>query len=368
VDNLLNIIGAIGFTNPRWFYILVPVLVFLVVDMIYKPGTGNIQISDLEVLRDQHIFAASKYRRVVKSMLHMLLVILSCILLAGPNYRSKHPLFMGGEQVVYQKFLLMLDISRSMSVPLGEEKNVSLPGQAINAKKPRDGEEIPRFEAARAALMDFVRRFNEAQIGLILFSAEPILVRWPTVETQDLFWDVLEENIGRGVISQTQSFSSLTNTNKALALAREVFAEQGAKEGAVILISDAEDDIENMGVAARNIRNDGIRLYTIGVGISEKTVETLSQKFAYDPGFRIFHVDSEDEMQEAYRLVAEVEESLPFEMNQKEYNNDLRWIISLALSIIAFMLFWILEAGYHQTHAAPPIEDKKGMDRGLSVP
>jgi hypothetical protein len=363
VDFLGSIIGSIGFTDPVWFLVVIPFILILGWELSNRRKNKAINLTDLEYLRINGCITGRKRRRV-RALLWIIMVFAIATLCAGPSYRSDQSLFLGGEQVVYQKFLLMLDISRSMSVPLGEEKNVSLPGQVL-IKRETEGELIPRYQAARAALMDFVKRFHDAQIGLILFSAEPILARWPTVETKDLFWEILEEDIGRGIISQTQSFSSLTNTDKALTLAREIFAKQGAREGAVILISDAEDDIENMGVASRNLRIDGIRLYTIGVGISEQIAENLSQKFSHDPGFRIFHVDSEEEMLEAYKLVAEVEESLPFELNQREYENDLRWFLSLCLVIAAGLFFWILEVGFHQSQVAGETGQEQGRRRGF---
>lgn len=363
MDTLNSIAGSVGFTDPVWVLWIVPFVVLLGWDLSSRRKSETIHITDLEYLRNIGCITGKKRRRI-RALLWTMIVVAIGILWAGPIVRSSQPLFQGENQVRYQKFILLLDISRSMSVPLGDEKSVSLPGQAV-VKVETAGEKIPRFQAARAALMDFVKRFNEAQIGLILFSTEPILARWPTVETQDLFWEILEEDIGRGIVSQIQSFSSLTNTDKALALARDIFAKQGASEGAVILISDAEDDIENMGVAARNLRGDGIRVYTIGVGISEQIAENLSQSFSHDPGFRIFHVDSEEEMQEAYTLVAEVEESLPFELNQREYENDFRWLLSLCAVALSVFLFWMLEVGYHQSQAAQGSgavgEEKRGL-------
>jgi hypothetical protein len=365
VNSISNLLDSISVSSPLWLLVTLPIILIFSLDWNRKKNSGMIYITDLEYLRSHYFFSFDKKRRLFRTITWSILIFAVGVLWAGPNFHSKQPLFAGGNQVVYQKFLIMLDISRSMSVPLGEELNMSLPGQVIVRSDKDDGEKIPRFQAARAALMDFVNRFNEAQIGLILFSAEPILARWPTVETKDMFWEVLEENIGRGIISQIQSFSSLTNTDKALLMARKIFSQQGAREGAVIVISDAEDDIENMGVAVRNLRNDGIRVYTIGVGISEIIAESLSQKFSHDPGFRIFHVDSEEEMQEAYRLVAEVEESLPFELNQKEYINELRWLLSLALVVVGCILLWVLEVVFHQSQSAGNVETIEGAKRGI---
>jgi len=115
------------------------------------------------------------------------------------------------------------------------------------------------------------------------------------------------------------------------------------------LITDAEDEMENMGIAIRTIRSNDIRLYIIGVGISEVIVEKLSVEFAGDLGFRIFHVDSAEEMQEAYDLVSELEESPRYSSEEQEFITDIRWIIALFLVIISTIVIFVAETFLHQS-------------------
>jgi von Willebrand factor type A domain. len=158
-----------------------------------------------------------------------------------------------------------------------------------------------------------------------------------------------------------QRFSSLTNINKALELARSVIMRQeGVKGGAVVMISDAEDDVENMGAAVRNLRKDDIRIYTIGVGMSEEIVERLSKDFKDDPGFRIFRADSEVEIQEAYRLIGNLEESPLAQLDQREFETDLRWFLSLILAVIGGSVILVLETGFHQTSAGRSAVQERG--------
>ncbi len=351
-----DIIGSVSFTTPVGFLVSLPFFALIFWQLGSRGRRGTVALTGLEYLSAKGWFSAAP-RRWLRAVAWGTLAAMVGVLWAGPVYHSDRPLFAGANQTVHKNFVLMLDISRSMSVPLGQEKNVSLPGQPApsptGAGKAKS-DQVPRYQAARQALMDFVTRFNGERIGLILFSTEPILARWPTVETETRFWEVLEEDIGRGVESQLQAFSSLTNTDKALSLARDVFAAQDVVgDGAVILIADAEDDVQNIGVAARNLRKDGIRLYIIGVGISQKVVDGLTRDFATDPGFRIFRVDSAQEMQEAYRLVGEVEELPRFRLDQKEYTTDIRWILALALVVMASLVLCILNVAFHQSHAGP---------------
>ena len=126
--------------------------------------------------------------------------------------------------------------------------------------------------------------------------------------------------------------------------------------------------MQNIRVAARILRKDRIRLYIIGVGIAKKIADGLSREFAADPGFRIFRVDSEKEMQEAYRLVGEVEELPRFRLDQKEYATDIRWILALAVAVLAGAILCILTVAFHQSQAAGgSVADAEGGQHGLRI-
>jgi len=371
VNVIGEIIGSVSFTAPAGLAVSLPFLALLGWQLANRGARGTVALTGLEYICANGWFSAAR-RRWLRALIWGILALAIGVLWAGPVVHSDRPLLAGAKQTVHKNFILVFDVSRSMNVPLGQEKNVSLPG--LPAAPPPDGgtatlDQVSRYQAARKALIDFVERFNGERIGLILFSTEPILARWPTVETGNRFWEVLEEDLGPGVDSQIQAFSSLTNTDKALALAREVFASQDVLgDGAVILIADAEDDVQNIGVAARNLRKDGIRLYIIAVGISRKVADGLSREFAADPGFRIFRADSEKQMREAYRLVGEVEELPRFRANQKEYTTDIRWILALALVLLTSVLLCILEIAFHQSHAAGgSVGNAQGGRHGLRI-
>lgn len=221
----------------------------------------------------------------------LVVVIFLGIIWTGPVLYTTSPLLSVGEQSASKNLVIALDISRSMGQPLEipdkEERFARYGANEIVGEVAEDKQ--TRYESARQTIYNFIERFVGSRIGLILFSTEPFLARWPTTETDNNFIEVLEEKIGQGETSQLQRFSSLTNIDEALSMARTVIEKQsGMDGGAIILITDAEDELENMGLAIRTVREAGIRLYTIGVGISEIIVARLSEEFANDPGFRIF--------------------------------------------------------------------------------
>ena len=91
----------------------------------------------------------------------------------------------------------------------------------------------------------------------------------------------------------------------------------------------------------------------------EAVVDKLSAEFAGDAGFRIFHVDSESEMEEAYRLVAELEESPRYTQAENTYLTDLRGSLALILLLVALPGFWLLETRYRRSELAFPVERRR---------
>lgn len=354
---------AFSFASPIWFLLLLPFVGMLIWQLIGRGRNNPIALTGLEYLRAR-VRLQDTRRKWVRAGLWGVMALGMAVLWAGPTVHSSKPIFEADKQTSYKNIMMLMDISRSMSVPVGLEQSRSLPGQ-FRARAVRTGSDDgkTRFVAAREALMAFVGRFEGERIGLILFSTEPFLARWPTVETKDRFLEVLNDDIGRSSVSQLQRLSSLTNINKALELARNVIMRQGGvKGGAVVMISDAEDDVENMGAAVRNLRKDGIRIYTIGVGMSAEIVERLSKDFKDDPGFRIFRADSEIEIQEAYRLIGNLETSPLAQSDKREFETDLRWFLSLLLAVIGGVVILTLETGFHQTSAGRSAVQERGRE------
>jgi Ca-activated chloride channel family protein len=351
-----GILGSLSFASPWLLALVLPLLILVRVQLSNRKKHGTVILTGLEYVREKTGIGGMKRRRIGAS-LWVVLVLLLGLLWAGPVMRTSAPLFDGGEQTGHKEFLIAFDLSPSMSVPLAQTRTATRTGSSGRQVivKVDDGKPGPtRFQAARDTLMSFLDRFSGERIGLILFSTEPFLARWPTTDTSTRFIEVLEEDIGRGKRTQLQAYSALTNLHLALDLARETFAKQeGVEGGAVIVISDAEDHVENMTGGARRLRADGVRVYTIGVGISQRIVDGLSQQFANDPGFRIFRVDSEAEMQEAYRLIAEVEES-PLFLGETAFLTDLRWLLALALGLITALVLGVREAAFHQSEIRDP--------------
>lgn len=341
-----------------WMLLIMLLFVPALVAELRKPGAlYSVAIVGVDFLRSRLPGFAMR-RRIYRAVALGLMVVMLGFLWASPVLQSREPLLTTDQLARQKNIILAIDVSRSMSGPLeipDKDARFAAYGKAPDEVEPRQ----TRYEAARDTVYRFIERFPDARIGLILFSTEPFLARWPTIETGDRFVEILEENLRDA--SQLRRFSSLTNTDAALGLAGDVFAQlETSRGGAVIHISDAEDELENMGLAIRALRAEGIRLYTIGVGISESIVEKLSGQFSGDAGFRIFRVDSDQEMQEAYRLVAELEESPRYTAAEKSYVTELRWVIALILIVYSLFAYWFFEVRLRRSHVVHSLERRTG--------
>ncbi len=337
MNALTEILGSVSFASPGLVLLIIPLVALLLWQIYGERKRGTLQLTGLEYLAGAGIMD-SRTRKGLQIAARTVMVAGLGLLLAGPVYRSAQPLFAEDTRVFHRNFVVAFDMSPSMNLPASSK------GLGGDDLKEGDGG-ITRYEMARDALFDFLDRFEGERFGLILFSTEPFFARWPTTETENRFTEVLE-SIRRGAGTQLETFSSLTNIDKGLLMARKAF---NGEEGAIILISDAEDDLENLGRGVRYLRKAGIRLYTLGVGIPEDILTKISSEFAGDPGFRIFRADSEQDMNEAYRVVSEIEESPQFIDETRVFETDLRGLFSIILAVVSVILLVTNELVFHQT-------------------
>jgi len=133
--------------------------------------------------------------------------------------------------------LVALDVSKSMLTP-------DLP--------PR------RLEAARAALLHWVRGRANDRIGLILFAGDSFL-QIPLTSDQAAVATMLESANPTGVGG--------SNLENPIQTAIDVFARSTSPSRALILVTDGENHEGNpLAKAAEAYQRHGIRIYTLGVG------------------------------------------------------------------------------------------------------
>lgn len=170
----------------------------------------------------------------------MLLLALVVIGLAGP-YQQREVEILEGEGI---DAMLVLDVSLSMLA-----------------------EDFPpnRLEALRRIARDFVARAAGHRLGLVIFAKDTYVQSPMTTDFQGLA--ELLESVTVYTINQNQSGGTAIGDALLVAGDRLQKSRQEGRDQALILITDGES---NAGLepelAARWLREQGVRLYIIGIG------------------------------------------------------------------------------------------------------
>lgn len=355
----MTLFDSISFASPLSMLVIFPLLGILGLGAYRIRKSGAIPFTGLE-----HLFSKKSDTgtgRRFKRMLCLISLILGLgIVWANPEFHSSRPFLWGEQRENNKQFVVVFDISPSMNLTTN-----NLAGDKMRGLS-HDEEGTTKYEAARAALQGFMERFKGNRFGLILFSTQPFLARWPTLETNDRFMEVLSDSLRRGSGSQLQGYSGLTNTDLALFLAHDVILKSRAdsiKNNIVILIADAWDNMEALVQAVRQLRADDISIYVIGTGIPEDIVKQLSDMFIDDMGFKIFRAESQAEINQAYYHVGNFEESTYD--TKKTFTTNLRWLVSAILIFITIIIVWLLDVALHSSQSAAIIVSNR---RGRGVP
>ena len=299
--------------------------------------------SSLDYLLDAGVHPANQRQRWRLGLIVLITVLLG-LAWAAPQIRTATPWLSGLSRQIYPAFLIALDVSGSMTEPLG--------GYVINGQLNTGGE--TRFEAAREHLYDFVARHAESQFGLVLFSVQPMLVRWPTLHTQFDFHDVLDEgmrytNPNRTRPAQLARFAGGTSTRDGLALARDVLIRQEATGRSLILIADLIDNTEEIIEGIRDLPTDDIYTHILAVDPEQENLDSLSAAFQQQRGIYVYTVRSNEDLAIAFDRIEQVEAERQGETGSRQYVQDLRWLFALAGFLSAVLTIILFETRLHKT-------------------
>ena len=224
--------------EPIYFYLfaIIPVIVavFLLV-MWWKKRTQN-KFANSELL-EKLAPNKSVFKSVLKLIVFLLGLSFLIIALVNPKMGSKlKTVKREGVDVVFA-----LDVSKSM---LAEDI-------APN-----------RLEKAKQIISKTIGKIGSDRVGIIIYAgnAYPLL----PITTDHGAAKMFLQNANPDMVS-----SQGTAINQALELARTYYNNDEQTNRFLILISDGEDHQEETKQIAQDIANEGVKLYTVGVG-SEK--------------------------------------------------------------------------------------------------
>lgn len=224
-----------GFENETWLFgllVLIPLTLLFVAVVKWKQKTkkafGEEKLIDLLI----DTYSPSKFR--LKFIIS--LVALSFSILALANLRL--PVKTEGEKTTGIDIMFVLDVSKSM---------------LATDLKPN------RLERAKQLVSLLIDRSENNRIGIVLFAGSAFLQMPLTPDLSQAKMYLANANTDAIATQGTDIAQALTLANKSL-------DTKERKHKAIVLITDGEDHEGGAVSEAKNIEEDGVVIYTIGVG------------------------------------------------------------------------------------------------------
>lgn len=176
-------------------------------------------------------------KRWIKRILLLLSVLFMIIALAQPHLKTK-------EITVERKgvdVMIAVDVSRSM---LAKDVQPS------------------RLDKAKLELTTLIDRLKQDRIGIVAFAGEAFIQCPLTFDRSavKLFLATLDPNL-----IPTPG----TMIGAAINVASQAFAEKEKEYKAIVLLTDGEDQGSNPMQAVKKAKDQGVRIFTIGIGTSD---------------------------------------------------------------------------------------------------
>ncbi|NNE38798.1 MAG: VWA domain-containing protein [Gammaproteobacteria bacterium] len=278
-------------------------------------------------------------------MLVTLLIIFTAIVFSYPQLRASRPLLIGPAEELKPVYLFALDVSGSMTEPLG--------GYVIDGQLNLDGP--TRYEASEEQLFRFAENHPDAYLGLILFSVQPMLVRWPTLQTEYDFHDVLDEGMRftnplRNRTSQLAQFAGGTATLAGLKMSRETLINQRSSTRSLILIGDLIDNIDEVIEGIQDLHEHNIYVHAIALDAPEESLGMFSSMFEDQQSVRLYPVKSAAELADTFDEIELIENQRLIQGAGLNYVQDMQWLISLIGFFIALTMMILFETRLHKSH------------------
>ena len=221
--------------EPIYFYFLAIIPIMIVVFLLVLWWKKNTQrkFSDIALLQ-KLAPNSSTFKSILKLVLFLLGIAFLIISLVNPKIGTKlKTVKREGVDVVFA-----LDVSKSM---LAEDI-------APN-----------RLEKAKQIISKTIDKLGSDRVGIIIYAGNsyPLL----PITTDHAAANMFLQNANPDMVS-----SQGTAINEALELAKTYYNNDEQTNRFLIIISDGEDHQEETKQVAQNLANEGVKIYTVGVG------------------------------------------------------------------------------------------------------
>lgn len=313
------------FANSEYLYLLllIPLLALFYALVARRRRHLLAKFGNLELLKGlMPDFSRGRLR--LKFTLYLL--AFACVVLAAarPQFGSK----LREEKAKGVEMMLVVDVSNSM---LAEDF------------------EPNRLERTKYAIGKLFEGLQQERVGLVAFAGEP-KVQLPITSDYRMAQAFAKR------LSPTLVGEQGTAIGKALQLATLSFSSQSEQSRVIVLITDGENHEDDAIEAARIAKEQGIRIYTIGIGTPEGAPIKIDGEFVKDENGEMVVSKLNEQMLEqiatstegAYvratkqsigldeivKSINEMEKSELSTIRYEEYNEQYQYLLAVALVLL----------------------------------
>ncbi len=319
------------FANPELLYLLaiVPVAIVGYILAVVSRRKALARFGNVATVRTL-LSGVSSGRNHLKFTLFLTALMLVIFAAARPQFGSK----LREEKSEGVEMMIAVDVSNSM---LAEDFEPS------------------RLERTKYAIDKLFEGLNQERVGVIVFAGEA-KVQLPITSDYRMAQAFAKR------ISPTLVSEQGTSIGKALSMAMMSFAKDNNRSRAVILITDGETHDQNALEVAKQAAEQGIKIFTIGIGTPEgapiridgdfirdekgemvvsKLNETMLEEIAsLTDGAYVRASKQSIGLSEIVRKINELEKSEMTTLRFEEYNEQFHYLlwVALALLLVEFAL------------------------------
>ena len=313
------------FANSEYLYLLllIPLLALFYALVARRRRHLLAKFGNLELLKGlMPDFSRGRLR--LKFTLYLL--AFACVVLAAarPQFGSK----LREEKAKGVEMMLVVDVSNSMLA---------------------DDFEPNRLERTKYAIGKLFEGLQQERVGLVAFAGEP-KVQLPITSDYRMAQAFAKR------LSPTLVGEQGTAIGKALQLATLSFSSQSEQSRVIVLITDGENHEDDAIEAARVAKEQGIRIYTIGIGTPEGAPIKINGEFVKDENGEMVVSKLNEQMLEqiatstegAYvratkqsigldeivKSINEMEKSELSTIRYEEYNEQYQYFLAVALALL----------------------------------
>ena len=321
------------FAHPEYLYLLLaaPALIALFAWALYDRRRRLARFGDPATVATL-MPDASTGRMKLKFILFTTAVILVILAAARPQFGSK----LREQKSEGIEMMLAVDISNSM---LAEDF------------------EPNRLERTKYAINKLFDGLEQDRVGVIVFAGDAT-VQLPITSDYRMAKAFAKR------ISPSMASVQGTSIGKALSLAEMSFSSGSGDSRVIILITDGEDHEGNVMQAAERAAEQGIRIFTIGIGTPEgapieiggafikdekgdmvvsKLDEKMLQEIARITGGAYIRATKQSiGLDEIVRAINDMEQSELSTVRFEEYNEQFQYLIAVAFALL-LVEFWLLD-------------------------